>query len=138
MMSLERLGAIVFPFYYKESVTFQRCVVLLAILVVYSFILAILPLALNKVELNVSTGVCSYAVESHNVDTGIVVYVMSIHYVLSVIVMVLSNITVVYTLHVLERNSLSDVYDQDNKTEKGTRVKGSGTSACVRDRKSVV
>lgn len=131
MMSLERLGAIVFPFYYKESVTFQRCVVLLAILVVYSFILAILPLALNKVELNVSTGVCSYAVESHNVDTGIVVYVMSIHYVLSVIVMVLSNITVVYTLHVLERNSLSDVYDQDNKTEKGTRVKGSGTSACV-------
>lgn len=131
MMSLERLGAIVFPFYYKESVTFQRCVILLVVLVVYSFFLAILPQALNKVELNVSTGVCSYAVESHNTDTRVVVYVMSIHYVLSVIVMVLSNITVVYTLHVLERKSLSDVYDQDNKPDKGTRAKGSGTSACV-------
>lgn len=131
MMSLERLGAIVFPFYYKESVTFHKCVVLLVVLVLYSFLLAILPTALNTVELNVSTGVCSYAVESHNTDTKVVVYVMSTHYVLSVLVMVISNITVVYTLHVLEKKSLSDVYDQDSRAEKGTRAKSSGTSACV-------
>lgn len=131
VMSLERLGAIVFPFYYKESVTFHKCVVLLAMLVLYSFVLAILPQALKKVELNVSTGVCSYAVESYNTDTKVVVYVMSAHYVLSVLVMVLSNITVVYTLHVLEKKSLSDVYDQESKPEKGTRLKSSGTSACV-------
>lgn len=131
VMSLERLGAIVFPFYYKESVTFHKCVVLVVVLVLYSFVLAILPQALKKVELNVSTGVCSYAVESYNTDTKVVVYVMSTHYVLSVLVMVLSNITVVYTLHVLEKKSLSDVYDQDTKPEKGTRAKNSGTSACV-------
>lgn len=131
VMSLERLGAIVFPFYYKESVTFHKCVVLLVFLVLYSFVLAILPTALNKVELNVSTGVCSYAVESHNTDTEAMVYLMSAHYVLSVLVMVVSNIIVVYTLHVLEKKSLSDVYDQDSRPEKGTRGKGSGTSACV-------
>ena len=131
MMSLERLGAIVFPFYYKESVTFHKCVVLLVVLVLYSFLLAILPTALNRVELNVSTGVCSYAVESHNTDTKAVVYVMSAHYVLSVLVMVVSNIIVVYTLHVLEKKSLSDVYDQESRPEKGTRAKSSGTSACV-------
>lgn len=131
VMSLERLGAIVFPFCYKESVTFHKCVLLLVALVVYSFLLAILPQALNNVELNVSTGVCSYTVDSHNTDTKVVVYVMSAHYVLSVLVMVLSNVTVVYTLHVLEKKSLSDVYDQDSKPEKGTRVKGSNTSACV-------
>ena len=131
VMSLERLGAIVFPFCYKETVTFHKCVVLLVALVVYSFILAILPQALNNVELNVSTGVCSYTVDSHNTDTKVVVYVMSAHYVLSVILMVLSNITVVYTLHVLEKNSLNDVYDPDIKPEKSSRVKRSNTSACV-------
>lgn len=132
VMSLERLGAIVFPFYYKESVTFHKCVVLLVALVVYSFFVAILPQALNRVELNVSTGVCSYAIESQNTDTKAVVYVMSAHYVLSVLVMVFSNITVVYTLHVLEKKSLSDVYDQDSKSgEKGKRAKESSSSACV-------
>ena len=131
VMSCERLGAIVFPFCYKESVTFHKCVVLLVILVVYSFFLAILPQALNNVELNVSTGVCSYTVDSHNTDTKVVVYVMSAHYVLSVLIMMVSNITVVYTLHVLESKSLSDIYDQDSKSEKGARVKGSNTSACV-------
>lgn len=132
LMSVERLGAIVFPFCYKESVTFHKCVVLLIAIVVYSFILAILPQALSNVELNVSTGVCSYTVDSHNTDTKVVVYVMSAHYVLCSLIMVLSNITVVYTLHVLEKNSLSDVFDQeDTKPEKGTRVKRSNTSACV-------
>jgi len=131
VMSLERLGAIVFPFCYKESVTFHKCVVLLVALVVYSFLLAILPQALNNVELNVSTGVCSYTVDSHNTDTEVVVYVMSSHYVLSVLVMMISNITVVYTLHVLEKKSLSDVYDQDSKPEKESRVKSSSNSACV-------
>lgn len=131
VMSLERLGAIVFPFYYKENVTFHKCVVLLVFLVLYSFAHAILPQALKKVELNVSTGVCSYAIESYNTNTKVVVYAMSTHYVLSVLVMVLSNVTVVYTLHVLEKKSLSDVYDQDSKGEKGTRAKSSGTSACV-------
>lgn len=131
VMSLERLGAMVFPFCYKERVTFHKCVVLLISLVVYSFLLAILPQALNNVELNVSTGVCSYTLDTHNTDTKVVVYVMSAHYVLSVLLMVVSNITVVYTLHVLEKNSLSDVYDQDSKPEKGARVKSSNTSACV-------
>ncbi|KAK2558283.1 Cephalotocin receptor 2 [Acropora cervicornis] len=135
MMSVERLGAIVFPFCYKESVTFHKCVILLIALVVYSFALAILPQALHNVELNVSTGVCSYTVDSHNIDTKVVVYVMCAHYVLSALIMLLSNITVVYTLHLLDKNSLSDIYNQDDvaKSERGAKPKSkhSNTSACV-------
>lgn len=133
MMSVERLGAIVFPFCYKESVTFHKCVILLVALVVYSFVLAVLPQALHNVELNVSTGVCSYVVDSHNTDTKVIVYVMSVHYVISALIMLLSNITVVYTLHLLEKNSLSDIYNQDSvgKSEKGAKAKHSNTSACV-------
>ena len=129
-MSLERLGAIVFPFCYKENVTFHKCVVVLVCLVAYSFLLAVLPLALNNVELNASTGVCTYAVDSYNTDTAVIVFAMGGHYLLSVLVMLMSNVTVVYTLNILEKKSLSDVYDQDGK-EKGGRVKAPHTSACV-------
>ena len=128
-MSLERLAAIVFPFCYKERMTFRKSVLALACLVLYSLAVAILPVVLQQVQLNISTGVCLYAVESHSANAQLVVFVICTHYVVSLVLMFAANSVVVYTVHQLDKNSLSDVY-HDQKC-KETPVKASSMSACL-------
>ncbi|KAK3710138.1 hypothetical protein QZH41_010537 [Actinostola sp. cb2023] len=107
LMSLERLGAIVFPFFYKQYVNFRKAVIILLFIVGYSVFLAILPLILDRIRLNVSTGVCTYAVDSYNTNTKIVVAVMVTHYIAAIIIMFVSNMVVVRTVSMLDRNTMS-------------------------------
>ena len=127
-MSLERLSAIVFPFYYKEQVTFRKSVILVVFLVFFSLSTAVLPIALRQVQLNLSTGVCTYTVDSYNVGTQVIVYIICTEYVVSVVLMFAANVVVVHTVNKLDKNSLPDVYDRGLKER---TAKSSSTSACV-------
>lgn len=132
LMSLERLGAIVFPFYYKEHVNFRKAVIVLVLVVIYSILLASLPIFLDRIKLNVSTGVCMYAVDTHNTNTRIVVAVMVSHYIVSIVLMFVSNMVVVRTVSKLDKNTMSDEYS--NRC--GER-KHHGNNACLNFAKMV-
>lgn len=111
LMSLERLGAIVFPFFYKEYVNFRKAVLILLFLVGYSVFLATIPLFLDRIRLNVSTGVCTYSVDSHNTNTKVVVAIIVTHYIASILIMFISNMIVVRTVSMLDRNTMSGEYE---------------------------
>ncbi|XP_048582115.1 rhodopsin, GQ-coupled isoform X2 [Nematostella vectensis] len=122
VMSVERLGAICFPFFYKEHVTFKKAVFLLSVAVVYSICLAALPIVLDNIRLNVSTGICYYVSDTHNTNTRVVVSIMVTHYLVSILVMFVSNMVVVRAVSKLDKNCAGE-YSQRNETKQ--------TTACI-------
>ena len=134
LMSLERLTAIVFPFYYNEHATFRKSVIALLGVIFYSVCIASLSLVLNHVQLNVSTGVCTYTMDSYNCNTRAVVYIIVSHYIVSLTAMFVSNITVLHAVHKLDRKSVSDEYSKNQCEGKKDEAK---SSACVNFAKMV-
>lgn len=134
VMSLERLAAIVFPFYYNEHATIRRSVFAVLLLVVYSTVVATLSVVLSHVELNVSTGVCLYTVDTFNSNTRALVYILVSHYLLSLITMFVANITVFHAVHKLDSKSVSDEYSKNQCEGKKSSMK---SGACVNFAKMV-
>lgn len=134
LMSLERLTAIVFPFYYNEHATFRKSIVAVLAVVLYSTLIASLSVILSHVELNVSTGVCQYTIDSYNCNTRALVYIIVFHYVASLTTMFIANITVLHAVHKLDSKSVSEEYSKNQCEDKKTAAK---SGACLNFAKMV-